>query len=214
MRSHAWHALPLVDVHRGVESSAEGLSATEAEARVRRDGLNTITTRGGPSRLRKLAEQFIQPLVVVLIGAAALSIVLEDYVDAVVIGAVVVLNGIIGFVQEQRAEHAIAALGRTIVTEATVLRDGVLRRVPSERLVRGDVVALQSGDTVPWDLPLGDRKNLAFAGSAVTYGLGRGVVVATGNRTEAGRIAELMERTQQLETPLTRPIAHPSKLLV
>jgi len=247
MQAHAWHALPMEDVHRAVESTETGLTALEAEARLRRDGPNAITSRGGPSTLRKLADQFLQPLVVVLIGAAALSVFLQDYVDAAVIGAVVLLNGIIGFVQEHRAEQAIAALGKTIVTEATALRDGVLRRVPSEQLVKGDVVVLQSGDTVPADLrlfsikdlqieeaaltgesvavekaigvqlektPLGDRKNLAFAGSAVTYGQGRGVVVATGNATEAGRIAGLMERTQQLETPLTRRVAQLSKLLV
>jgi cation-transporting ATPase F len=247
MQPHAWHALPVNDVYQLLLSSEEGLSATEAEARLQRDGANTITSRGGPSVLRKLLDQFIQPLVVVLIGAAALSIVLGDYVDAAVIGAVVLLNGLIGFVQEHRAEQAIAALGKTIVTEATVLRDGALRRLPNEHLVKGDVVALQSGDTVPADLrlfsvkdlqieeaaltgesvavqkalpllvektPLGDRRNLAFAGASVTYGQARGVVVATGNATEAGRIAGLMEKTARLETPLTRRIAQLSRLLV
>lgn len=242
-----WHALPLAEALQAVTSSEQGLSATEAEARLQRDGPNLITARKGVSSLRKLLDQFLQPLVVVLIGAGALSVFLGDYVDAAVIGAVVVMNGLIGFVQEHRAEQAIAALGKTIVTEATVLRDGVLRRVPSEQLVKGDVVAVQSGDTVPADVrlflvkdlqieeaaltgesvavekalpqllektPLGDRKNLAFAGSAVTYGQGRGVVVATGNDTEAGRIAGLMERTEQLETPLTRRIAQLSRLLV
>jgi Ca2+-transporting ATPase len=242
-----WHALSVEQVLQTLTSAEQGLSAVEAETRLRRDGPNVITSRKGASTLKKLLDQFLQPLVVVLIGAGALSVFLGDYVDAAVIGGVVLVNGLIGFVQEFRAEQAIAALGRTIVTEATVVRDGVLRRVPSEQLVQGDVVALQSGDTVPADLrlfavkdlqieeaaltgesvavekalplllektPLGDRKNLAFAGSAVTYGQGRGVVVATGNGTEAGRIAGLMERTEQLETPLTRRIAQLSRLLV
>ncbi len=244
----AWHAEPVERVTATLSTATEqGLTQPEAQARLERDGPNTLTWKKGPSALRKLLAQFLQPLVVVLIAAGALSIVLGDYVDAAVIFGVVVLNGVIGFVQEHRAEQAIAALGKTIVTEATVLRDGRLRRLPSEQLVPGDVVSLQSGDTVPADVrlfavkdlrieeaaltgesvpsekalgelpektPLGDRGNLAFAGSAVTYGQGRGVVVATGNATEAGRIAQLMQRTQALETPLTRRIAQLSKLLV
>jgi cation-transporting P-type ATPase F len=242
-----WHALTLDDVRRDIGGSEEGLSLAEAEARLQRQGPNVLASAKGPSTLRKLLEQFVQPLVVVLIGAAVLSVILGDHVDAIVIGAVVLLNGIIGFVQEHRAEQAIAALGKTLVTEATVLREGVLRRLPSEQLVVGDIVALQSGDTVPADLrlfhirdlqieeaaltgesvasakalpdllektPLGDRKNMAFAGSGVTYGQGRGYVVATANNTEAGRIASLMARTQQLETPLTLRIARLSKTLV
>ncbi|MBL8949343.1 MAG: HAD-IC family P-type ATPase [Myxococcaceae bacterium] len=244
----SWHAQPIEGVTTTLSTEVDGgLSQPEAEARLARHGANSLTWKRGPSALRKLLGQFLQPLVVVLIGAGALSIVLGDYVDAAVIFGVVVLNGVIGFVQEHRAEQAIAALGKTIVTEATVLRDRRLRRVPSEQLVPGDVVSLQSGDTVPADLrlfavkdlrieeaaltgesvpsgkavgelnektPLGDRTNLAFAGTAVTYGQGRGVVVATGNATEAGRIAQLMQHTDALETPLTRRIAQLSKLLV
>lgn len=203
MTTPTWHALALDDVYAATASGEQGLSVAEAAVRLERDGRNTITGSRGASPLKKLLEQFMQPLVVVLIGAAALSIVMGDLVDAAVIGAVVMVNGVIGFLQEYRAEQAIAALGKTIVTEATVVRDGVLRRLPSEELVVGDVVALQSGDTVPADLrlfhvknlqveeaaltgesvavsksvnlvlektPLGDRKNLAFASGAVTFG--------------------------------------------
>ena len=242
-----WHALDVAATLTTVASSDEGLTTTEASLRLGRDGLNVLSERHGASWLRKLAEQFLQPLVVVLLGAVGLSVLLGDYVDAAVIGAVVVLNGIIGFFQEYRAEQSIAALSKTLLTEATVLRDGQLRRVPSEQLVRGDVVALQSGDTVPADLRLfdvkdlkveeagltgesvpsekrvtvmpadtgvGDRENMAFAGSAVTYGVARGVVVATGDATETGRIADLMAATAALETPLTRRIAQLSRVLV
>jgi len=244
---HPWHALDVDAVLHRVQGRAEGLSATEATARLARDGRNAITGSRGVAPWRKLLAQLLEPLVVVLIGAAILSVILGDHVDAIVIGVVVVVNALIGFFQEHRAEQAIAALGKTIVTEATVLRDGVLRRVPGEELVVGDIVAVQSGDTVPADLrlmtvkdlqieeagltgesvavekatpslldktPLGDRRNLAFAGSVVVYGTGRGVVVAVGNQTEAGRIAGLMERTVQLETPLTKRIAALSRLLV
>ncbi|MEN9799415.1 MAG: hypothetical protein RL653_3111, partial [Pseudomonadota bacterium] len=242
-----WHALEPASVFEAVSSSAGGLSSKEATSRLARDGLNLLTAKRGAPWLRSLADQFLQPLVVVLLGAGALSVYLGDYVDAAVISAVVVVNGLIGFFQEYRAEQSISALSRTLVTEATVLRDGQLRRVPSEQLVRGDVVALQSGDTVPADLRLlevkdlkaeesaltgeslptdkrvsvlpadtgvGDRENMAFAGAAVAYGVARGVVVETGNATEAGRIAGLMASTTALETPLTRRIAHLSQLLV
>jgi cation-transporting P-type ATPase F len=243
----SWHALDVEAAFSAVASSPKGLTASEAEQRLERDGPNALTARRGASWVRKLAEQFVQPLVVVLLGATGLSIYLGDYVDAGVIAAVVIVNGIIGFLQEHRAEQSIAALSKIIVTEATVLRDGRRGRVPSEKLVRGDVVALQSGDTVPADLRLfevkdlaveeagltgesvpskkdvavlpedtglGDRKNQAFAGSSVTYGVARGVVVATGDATETGRIAELMTATATLQTPLTRRIAQLSRLLV
>ena len=243
----AWHAMDLEAVFAAFETKAHGLDGAEAERRLARDGPNALTERRGGSWVRKLAAQFVQPLVVVLIGAGALSIVLGDLVDAAVIGGVVVVNGLIGFLQEHRAEQAIAALGRLVVTEATVVRDAELRRVRSEELVVGDIVALQSGDTVPADLrlfavkdlrveeaaltgesvpteksigvlpadtPLGDRTNLAFAGSPVIFGQARGVVVATGDRTEAGRIAGLMANTKPLETPLTTRIARLSRLLV
>jgi magnesium-transporting ATPase (P-type) len=243
----SWHARELNELLSTLHTSERGLSSEEAQQRLLRDGPNALTASSGASWLRKLVEQFVQPLVVVLIAAGVLSVFLGDYVDAGVIGAVVLLNGLIGFFQEHRAEQAIAALGKLVVTEATVHRDGSPRRVRSETLVVGDLVALQSGDTVPADLRLisvkdlrveeaaltgesvptekalgvlpaetvlGDRTNLAFAGSSVTFGQARGIVVATGDRTEAGRIAGLMARTQQLETPLTSRIARLSRLLV
>ena len=247
MSLNPWHALSTEATLAAVASASDGLSWSEAATRLERDGPNLLSERRGASWLRKLAEQFLQPLVVVLLGAAALSVFLGDFVDAAVIGAVVVLNGVIGFLQEYRAEQSITALSKTILTEATVLRDGRARRVPSRELVRGDVVLLQSGDTVPADLRLlevkdlkveeagltgesvpsekrltmlpegtgvGDRENMAFAGSAVTYGVARGVVVATGDATETGRIADLMAATAALETPLTRRIAQLSRVLV
>jgi Ca2+-transporting ATPase len=247
MKPTPFHALDVAATLALVSASADGLSTAEASRRLEQDGPNVLSERGGASWLQKLAEQFVQPLVVVLLGAVGLSIFLGDYVDAGVIGAVVLLNGVIGFLQEHRAEQSIAALSKTIITEATTLRNGQLHRIPSEQLVQGDVVALQSGDTVPADLRLieakdlkveeagltgesvpsekqvkvlpadtsvGDRENMAFAGSAVTYGVARGVVVATGDSTEMGRIADLMAATATLETPLTQRIAQLSRLLV
>lgn len=242
-----WHSLELPAVQELVAAQTGGLSSQDAQQRLERDGPNLLSESHGPSWVRKLGEQLVQPLVIVLLGASALSVFLGDYVDAGVIGAVVVVNALIGFFQEYRAEQSIAALSKIIVTEASVVRDGSLRRLPSEQLVRGDIVSLQSGDTVPADVRLievrdlrieeagltgesvpvekrlgvlardasiGDRTNMAFAGSAVTYGVARGLVVATGDATEAGQIAGLMASTDALQTPLTRRIAGLSRLLV
>jgi len=168
MISKPWHALEFEAVLSRAASSKGGLTTKEAAVRLQRDGTNALSEHRGASWLRKLAEQFVQPLVVVLLGAAGLSAFLGDVVDAAVIGAVVAINAIIGFLQEYRAEQSIAALSKTIVTEATALRDEQMRRIPSEQLVMGDVVALQSGDTVPADLWLFDVKDLELDEAALT----------------------------------------------
>ncbi|MEB3300312.1 MAG: HAD-IC family P-type ATPase [Candidatus Sericytochromatia bacterium] len=164
----AWHALAAEQVLQTVDSSPDGLTAAEAAVRLARDGRNVISARRPPSWLRKLGGQFLQPLVLVLLGAAVLSMVLGDVVDAAVISTVVVLNGLLGFMQEFRAERAIAALAGTLVTEATVLRDGVPRRRPSAELVRGDVVWLQSGDAVPADMRLLELRDCEVEEAALT----------------------------------------------
>ena len=243
-----YHATDLNEVLTTFQSSAEvGLSKEEAEGRLRRDGPNRLTARRGTPVWLKFVEQFVQPLVIVLIAAAAVSAMLGHTTDALVILAVVLVNSTIGFLQEYRAEQAIAALDALVLTEATVLREGEQHRVPSDQLVVGDVVSVASGDSVPADLrliaardlqveeaaltgeslpvskkseslpadvQLGDRVNMAFMGTAVTYGRGRGVVVATGDDTETGRIAGLIGQTQEIATPLTRKIASLSKWLV
>jgi len=226
---------------------ARGLSEQEAQRRIVQNGPNRMTPPRGTPAWRKLLEQLIQPLVVVLIVAAVVSAVLGHTADALVILAVVLVNSVIGFLQEFRAEKAIAALDAMVETQATVVRGGLQRRIPSEQLVVGDVVLVASGDSVPADLRLltarelqieeaaltgesvpasktpgtltadvvlADRSNMAFAGTAVTFGRGRGVVVATGDDTETGRIAGLLAETRELVTPLTRRIASFSKLLV
>ncbi len=160
---------------------------------------------------------------------------------------VVLVNAIIGFIQESKAENALAALADTMVAEATVLRQGEKKRIPSVDLVPGDIVLLQAGDKVPADLRLlkirnlqvdesaltgesvsvekatgslaqatilAERLNLAYASSMVTYGHGGGIVVATGDATEVGRISQLISSAQDLATPLTRKIAHFSHILL
>ena len=243
----AYHARPAEEVLAALGSSPAGLSEDEARRRLLRDGPNRLTARRGRSWLGRLADQFVQPLVVVLVAAGVVSAALGDLVDAAVIIAVVVVNAVIGYLQESRAESAIAALDALVVTQATVRRGGALRRLPGEQLVVGDVVALQSGDAVPADLRLlthrdlqveeaaltgesvparkdlallpadtglADRRNMAFAGTAVTFGAATGVVVAVGDATETGRIAGMIATAEELATPLTRRLAGLSKLLL
>ena len=187
--------------------------------------------------LRRLADQLIQPLVLVLIAAGLVTVVLGEWVDAGVILGVVVVNALIGFVQEGKAQTALAALARSVATEATVLRGGRHRRLDAVALVPGDIVRLAAGDKVPADLrllqgrelrtveavltgeslpvdkhgdslpsatDLADRFNMAYAGTHVVAGHAQGLVVATGDLTESGRIARLIAVTPDMETPLTR----------
>ncbi len=245
--SRSWHALTPEEALAAVEGSPAGLDEAEAARRLRRDGPNRLRPRRGPSALRHLAAQFVDPLIALLVVAAVVSFLLGEEVDAAVIGAVVVVNALIGFFQERRAESAIAALDALVVALATVRRGGEERRLPGEQLVVGDLVTLRSGDAVPADLyllaardlqveeaaltgesvpvrktpgrlpadtALGDRTNLAFAGTAVTYGQAQGVVVAVGDATEAGRIAGMLAAVPEMTTPLTRRLAGLSRLLV
>ncbi|MCO5167030.1 MAG: HAD-IC family P-type ATPase [Planctomycetes bacterium] len=247
MTVQAWHALPPADALQATGSSAAGLTEDEARARLERDGPNRLTARRGRSALRRFVDQLVQPLIVVLLAAGVVSLLMDDRVDAAVIFGVVLINAVIGFLQEGKAEGAIAALDAMVVTQATVVRGGARRRIPSEQLVLGDVVALQSGDAVPADLRLlaardlhveeaaltgesvpshkdvaavgadvtvGDRRSMAFAGTAVTYGTCTGVVVATGDRTETGRIAGMIAGAGELVTPLTKRLARLSHLIL
>mgnify|MGYP005848045987 FL=1 len=172
---------------------------------------------------------------------------LRDWIDAGVIFGVVILNALVGFVQEAKAVAAIEALAASMTTEATVVRGGETVRLPATEIVPGDLVLLQAGDKVPADLRLvrerelrvdesaltgesigvekdvdpverdsglGDRRGMAYGSSLVTYGTGAGVVVATGDATEVGKISELIASATELKTPLTRKIAEFSKTLL
>ncbi len=243
-----WHGLKADEVVQGLQSdTARGLGDEEALKRAAEHGFNELSRKKGQSVFIRFLAQFNQPLVIILLVAAAVTLVLGEYVDSAVIFAVVLVNSIIGFVQESKAMKAIEALAKAMVSEATVLRGGERRRVPSRELVPGDMVVLQSGDKVPADLRLvktrelqvdesaltgesvpvqkeetvleadmviGDRRNMAYSSTLVSYGSGLGVVVDTGDRTEIGRIKELIAGVNILETPLTRKIHHFSNILL
>ncbi len=243
-----WHNLPEAEVIYSLATAVDkGLNSVEAQLRQEQFGLNTLTRKKGRSPLLLFLLQFHQPLVYILLGAAVVTTALKEWVDAGVIFGVVLVNAIIGYIQESKAVKAIDALSMAITSSATVLRDSERRQLPATELVPGDIVLLQSGDKVPADvrllssrdlqidessltgesvpvqkqsemLPgdtlLADRLNMAYSSTLITYGAAVGVVVATGNNTEIGRINSLIAAADILATPLTKKIAGFSELLL
>ena len=229
-RSTVTETLELLDVDRA------GLDADAAEQRLAEHGTNELIDTGSTSPWRLVWEQISAVMVLILIGAALLSLALGKYLEAGAIGAIVVLFTLLGFYQEYRAEQAIAALRKMAVPVVRVVRGGRTVEVPAADLVPGDIVQLDAGSIVPADLrlidaanlrveeaaltgesepsdkqtepieeervPLGDRSCMAYSGTQVTAGRGVGVVVATGMRTELGKIATLLQGVDSDETPL------------
>lgn len=230
-------AEPTAAVLDRFDSGPDGLSAAEAAQRLATHGPNRLPTarRGGP--LARLARQFKNVLIYALLAAALVAGAIGHELDALVILAVVLVNAVIGFVQEGRAESALATLSQMLEPEARVVRGGARRTVPAAELVPGDVVLLEAGERVPADLrliesrelrideailtgesvaaekataavpagaALGDRTAMAFSGTLVVAGTGRGVAVATGGATELGRISALLRGVETLKTPLVR----------
>jgi Ca2+-transporting ATPase len=233
--------------------SSEGLSSSEARARLERHGPNELAAEPPVPVWRRFAAQFQDVLVILLLAATAISAALWIYerdaalpYEALTIFAVVLLNATMGFVQEARAEAAVAALGRMSAAQATVIRDGQRQTVEARDVVPGDLLVVEEGDTIPADarllesaslhtaeaaltgesLPvskdpapvppgaqLGDRTDMVFSGTAVTFGHGLAVVTATGMQTEMGCIAGLLRRTAQETTPLQRELDRTGKVL-
>ena len=165
----AWHQLHLDEVVRLLESDlSTGLSTAEVQRRLEEFGPNRVTARRGTPAWLKFLRQFNQPLVYILLLAVGVTAFLGEWVDSSVIFGVVLVNAIVGFLQEAKAEKAIEALAKMVATETTVRRDGRKLRVHSEELVPGDVVLLQSGDRVPADLRLFHVRNLQVDESALT----------------------------------------------
>lgn len=243
-----WHHLSSTETLETFETDPDkGLDRFQVQRRAAEFGSNSLTARKGKTRLERLLLQFHQPLIYILIVSAVIAAALGEVVDASVIMGVVLINAIVGYIQEAKAAGALEALARSMVTEAEALRSGAARRIPAEELVPGDIVIIRSGDKVPADLRLfsikdlrvdesaltgesvpaeksdevlphetvlGDRRNMAYASTLVTYGQALGVVVATGDHTEIGRISTMVSEADELATPLTRKIAEFSHLLL
>ncbi|WP_143177572.1 cation-translocating P-type ATPase [Cystobacter ferrugineus] len=163
-----WHTLPPEEVLASLQSHPEGLSEAEARDRLERHGPNVLQRVSGESWLTLLWRQVNNPLIWVLLASAGLAITLGKVTDGLIVLAVVVLNTLIGFVQEFRAGKAIEALTRMVPENATVLRGGDKVTVPSSELVPGDVVLLASGDKVPADVRLLAGRNLQVEEAALT----------------------------------------------
>ena len=242
-----WHTLPLSEIFQPLSSSEAGLTTTEAKARIQTHGPNELQERKGKSALVMLGEQFSETMVLILIAAALISAFLGKGTETAAILAIVVLFAVLGFVQEYRAERAMAALKQLAVPVVRVRRDGTVHEMSARDLVPGDVVLLEAGNAVPADvrlvesaglrvqeaaltgeseavekhidpipepdLPLGDRSNMAYLGTSVTYGRGTGLVVATGMNTELGKIASLIQEVAPEQTPLQKRLNQVGKTL-
>jgi len=230
-----WHLLPVNEVLEVTGSSRNGLTDLVVKNRLEEYGPNELQEAKRKSPFMMFVAQFLDVMILVLIAAAVISGLIGDVKDTIVIAAIVVINAIVGFIQEYRAEKAMQSLKKMAAPSATVLRNGAYLLVPASELVPGDWVVLEAGSVVPADLrlvevhslqvdeasltgeshpvekveaplseeemPLGDRINMAFKGTFITYGRGAGVVVATGMNTELGRIAKMLQEKESA-TPL------------
>ncbi|NOK62808.1 MAG: cation-translocating P-type ATPase [Chloroflexi bacterium AL-W] len=234
-------------------NAQNGLSSTEAQTRLQNDGPNELASQKPTPAWHKFLAQFQDTLVILLLIATIISVGIWLYerdqalpYEGIAIFAIVLFNGILGYVQEARAEQAVAALRAMSAAKATVLRNGERQSIPATNLVPGDILLIEEGDTVPADarlihstalqtseasltgesLPvskniqpiekevsLGDRHNMLFSGTAITYGRGRAIVTATGMQTEMGKIAGLLEQTEDETTPLQRQLDQTGRLL-
>ena len=243
-------------VIRQLDSGENGLSQAEAERRLAENGKNKLAAAKKDSILKQLLKQLADPMIIILLAAAAISGVLavtqgESFTDVIIILFVVVVNAVLGVYQENKAEKAIEALQEMSAATSKVLRDGKIVTIHSEELVVGDVVLLEAGDAVPadgriienaslkieeaaltgesvpvskfidiinlvdgeGDVPLGDRRNMAYMGSTVVYGRGAMIVCATGMDTEMGKIADALAQASDGQTPLQIKLTQLSKIL-
>lgn len=248
VQSHPYHALSDQDILEQLGSRAEtGLTPEEVARRYEQYGWNELQFKPRKPAWLRFLLQFHQPLLYILLLAGIVKALLGSWTNASVIWGVTLINAIIGYVQEAKAEGAIASLAKAVTTETTVVREGQPLRIPSRDLVPGDLVMLTSGDKVPADVrllrvrnlqvdesaltgeslpvekgvqvlpvdtPLAERRNMAYAGSFVTFGQGQGIVVATANATEVGQISQSMENRVSLSTPLTRKFEKFSRVLL
>jgi magnesium-transporting ATPase (P-type) len=238
--TRAWHALEPAQAMEALGTGADGLPAAEAARRLATHGANALPEPVPPSLARVFLRQFASPLIYLLAAAAAIAAAIGERGDAAVIGAVLLLNAVVGTFQEGRAERSMRSLRRLSALRTRVLRDGEPVEIEARELVPGDLLVLAAGDAVPADallvegsrveaveavltgesLPspkrpgavpgdalLGDRSGTLHAGTFLSSGRGRAVVVATGSATELGRIAALTRATVPPPTPLERRVA-------
>ncbi len=253
MEKNNWFNKTMEEVQKELETdSQKGLSTKEVEKRKEKYGLNELKAKKKKTLLQKFIEQFKDFSIIVLIIAAIVSGAVgiaegEGITDTIIILIVVILNAIIGVVQESKAEKSLEALQKLTDHASKVIREGNLTVVPAKDLVPGDIVVLDTGDFIPADIRLveavnlksqessltgesmpvekntekivdpevgiGDRVNMLFSSSLVTYGRGKGIVVETGMTTEVGKIAGMINETEKQETPLQNKLNKLGKTL-
>ena len=233
-------------------SEASGLTTAEAKARLTQYGYNQLETNHIKSFFSMFAAQFKSFMIIILLIAAAISGFVgimegEGLLDTFVIIGILIVNAFIGALQERKAESSLEALKNLSAPDSMVLRDGVIKEIPTRELVPGDIVIIETGEIIPADLrltetinlqiqesaltgesvpvtkqtgalreqavALGDRTNMGYSGSIVTYGRGRGVVVTTGMQTEVGKIARMLQLAPDTETPMSRRLGLLGKTL-
>ncbi|WP_028594090.1 calcium-translocating P-type ATPase, SERCA-type [Paenibacillus assamensis] len=236
----AYYTLTYDETIAKLDSSQNGLTEAEAAARLERYGKNVLQEAKRKSIIAKLIAQFKDVMIIILLVAALISGILGELTDAIIILVVVVLNAVLGVLQENKAEQALDALKQMSSPNARVIRDGKTIEIKAEDLVPGDVVVLEAGNVVPADIRLiesaslkieeaaltgesvpvekdtapldkpdvviGDRKNMAYMSSSVTYGRGVGIVTGTGENTEVGKIASFISQEDEDITPLQKKL--------
>ena len=241
-----WFNKDVEEVSKTLNTDLEkGLSEEEAKKRQKENGYNELQEKKKKSLFVKFLEQFKDFMIIILIIAAIISGVVgqmqgEGFTDSIIILIVVILNAVIGVIQENKAEKSLEALKKMSSYSAKVMRDGKVTVIPSRELVPGDIVVLDTGDYVPADIriidavnlkaqeasltgesvpvekdaatieneevSLGDRTNMLFSSSLVTYGRGKGIVVETGMHTEVGNIAGMLNSVEETATPLQQKL--------
>jgi P-type Ca2+ transporter type 2C len=236
-----WYQKNTEEVIKELGSSSRGISSENAQKLLLEYGYNELTEKKKRTFFMMFLDQFKDLMILVLIAAAIIAGAIGDLSDTIAIIVIVALNAVIGFVQEYRAEKAMALLKKMAAQQAFVIRDGNPINIPASKLVPGDVVILEAGKIVPADLRLietaqlrieeaaltgeslpvekqteplheeylsiGDRKNIAYKGTIVSYGRGRGIVTATGMTTEIGKIAGMLQGGEEVKTPLQKRLA-------
>ena len=243
-----WHSIEVNDVLKEFNTDAHnGLKENEILERQQKYGKNILTQKKGDGPIKRFFLQFHNSLLYVLIISGFITLFLKQWADCSVIFGVVLVNAIVGFIQESKALKSLEALAKSMTTQAVVMRDGKRMHIDSSEVVPGDILFFVSGDkvaadirlissrelqinesaltgeslpvekninTLPPSTVLADRKNMLYASTLVTYGSGKGVVVATGNHTEVGKISQLISSADVLETPLTQRMAKFSVFLI
>ena len=244
------------EVLKELNSTIEGLSSKEAEERKNRYGKNKLLEKEKEGIIKKVFKSILDPMIIMLLVAAGISGVTafiqnDSFTDVFIILFVVIINTVLGIIQENKAEQAIESLKEMTAVTSKVLRDGKVEVLKSEELVPGDIVILEAGDAVSADsrvlesysmkveeaaitgesvpvnkiidmlelndgkkdIPLGDRRNMLYSGSTISYGRGKAIVVNTGMNTEIGKIAEELNKAEDEQTPLQKKMAELSKVL-